>query len=323
MSSKNQERITAPALSEAEIKKHWPDGQPEAIIFASASLRKGLLLHLWLQMLEGKSQIQFSTPDFVGAVNLDFSSPLAFQKSVEDQIRNGDGTAKQSVVIGYFFGVPIILDPQDGETRSHDALAESRNKINSVSEKYAGRNVVIFACDTVGEVEAAFGEWKRFGKPRNEPGFHEDVERLGQEVWKLFYLWDHYWRSDGLSVPLKHQNALLMRGAKNGQSTETVHNTTLELQVPHDFESVFRNLNVFLESGGGGVFQQLIDWTISILDKISDDEMRSVLAQMPEEQRPWHLMLNIMGMQAWQLLSALRASTGLQYTDTEIESVIA
>ncbi|NCN82403.1 MAG: hypothetical protein GW947_00385 [Candidatus Pacebacteria bacterium] len=313
----NSNPVNRASLSKEEAERHWPQGRPEAIVFASASLRKGLLLHLWLQLLGGTSPGKSITPDFVGEVQLDFSSPLAFQQSVEAQIRNGDGTAIQSVLIGYLYGVPIILDPQNGETRSNNALGESENKIASVSERYAGKDVIIFACDTVGEVEKTNNSWIRFGKPRNEPEFAENVKSLGSEVWKLFYLWDHYWRSDGAPVPLKHTNALLVKYAEKKVSS----NTTLSLEVPHDFDRVFTFFTVFLESGGGGIFQQLIDWTNNTLDKISDLEMKRALAQLPEEQQPWYLMFDIMGVQAWQLLEVLSEVAGLQYTDLETESV--
>lgn len=313
--------VNRASLPKDEVERHWPQGQPEAIIFASASLRKGLLLHLWLQLLGGTSPGKSITPDFVGEVQLDFSSPLAFQQSVEAQIRNGDGTAIQSVLIGYLYGVPIILDPQNGETKSNNALGESENKIVSVSERYAGKDVIIFACDTVGAVEKTSNNWKRFGKPRNELNFTENVSRLGPEIWKLFYLWDHYWRSDGAPVPLKHTNVLLAKHANGKVSSKTTRETTLSLEVPHDFDRVFTFFTVFLESGGGGIFQQLIDWTNNTLDRISDVEMRRVLAQLPEEQQPWYLMFNIMGLQVWQLLSALSEVAGLQYTDPETESV--
>jgi len=317
MSTPEQPAVTRENLSDAEIKNHWPKGKPDAIIFASASLRKGLLLNLWLQWLTGTDPSESSIPGFVGAISLNCSDPILFQRSVEEQIRNGDGTAKEPVLIGHLYGVPIILEPQDGETKSNIAAKESANKIASVWKKYEGRDVVIFACDTVGEVELFDGKWERFGKPANEPDFSYRIEALGQEVWELFYLWEHSWRADGKPVKQKHTNALVMeRLSKKGD--QATYTTNLELELPHDFERIFRSLQVFLESGGGGLFQQFIDWSADVLDQISDEEMKKVLAQLPETQRTWYLMMNIMGLQAWQLLPALSGATGLVYTEKQV-----
>lgn len=316
--------ITRETLTKAEVLQFWPKGQPEALVFASASLRKGLLLNLWLQWLLGVDPTESTVPGFVGSATLDFSNPIAFQQSVEAEIRNGDGTAKESVVIGYFYGVPLLLEPQDGETRSNEAIDESKKKIVSVQEKYKDHDVVIFACDTVGEIEKSDGSRVRTGKPRNEEGFSDLVERVGLEVAKLFYLWDHYWRADGKPVGLDHKNGLVAGRFKPGNDNPELyeHVSILHKEVPHDFEMVFRFLKIFFESGGGGVFQQLIDWTEDVLTKISNEEMRSKVMRLPEGQRPWYFMIHIMGMQAWQLLDMLSEVAGLQYTDSETESVV-
>ncbi|OGJ38689.1 MAG: hypothetical protein A3A82_03090 [Candidatus Pacebacteria bacterium RIFCSPLOWO2_01_FULL_47_12] len=308
MPAKEQLQLDSRTLTKEQLERYWPNGKPDVIIFATASVRKGLFAYLALKYwLQNVNPDDSDTPGFTGANWLDYSNPMAFQASVEAQIRNGDGKAKEQIPLGYLFGVPVILVPQDGESGTHDVVEESKRKVDSVSSLFPGQKVVAFGCDTTSKTISSRGT-QMFGKPTNEADY--DQETFDSQR----YLTDHYW-DEGKEVTVTHVTAFVMRlyDETANSPKELIIETKLIKQAPQVLEQLLA-LKVYLESGGGAMIQQVIKWTSDILDQIDDELMREVLRDFPEDIRAFLLIMSVMGFNAWLLLPALRDLTKLRYT---------
>jgi len=328
-------QIRPEAITSQTDSEFWGNGQPEKIVIATASLRKALMIHWWME------NFAFKLPDFqdwseaMGQISADML-PIEYQRLIEAEIQNGDGTLQQARSLGYLHGVEVVVESQQGEGPDNsDPVAQSRNKITSVLllPEYQEKDVIVIASDTVGLVNG-----QHLGKPRNDSNF-PDLESLGREefekrlpYFKIWYLLNYYdsakmpdfeaWypivtelkleasQIQSLFVVLpapetdklhdKHVNALVTRRGDH----EKVIKTELEFEIPSREELMFL-VKVFLESGGGGVTQQLINWTISVIDQIADDYMRSVFERIPEEQRAWYLIFHLMGVPVWAFTATL------------------
>lgn len=152
----------------------WHGDPPELVVLTTASLRKGYFVSLANKNLDF-SQVPNFLPEGMEDVrqfSVKTHEPLEFQRLVEDKIHNGDGTLPPDKVLflGYYYGVPLIVDPQTGETDGNDdPLTQSRNKIDSVQHqvRYQGIDATFVSSDTVGSVLQPDGTVFHLGKPRN------------------------------------------------------------------------------------------------------------------------------------------------------------
>lgn len=162
----------------AEELRYWSNNPPEAIVLATGSVRKAYFVWLAMHDFNFAQAPDFLTnKDWLAGVNLG-TNPLEFQQIIEANIRNGDGALSQgeALYLGEYYGVPVYVDPQNGETdTNHDAGDQSKRKIDSVTSqsRYSEKDVIVVACDTVGLVDPE-GEKHALGKPRNHPDFKDD-----------------------------------------------------------------------------------------------------------------------------------------------------
>lgn len=283
-------------------QQFWQENNPTAIVFASSSLRKGILLAF---ALAGYSREAIQRVPLLEELPFDpksASTPLEFQQLLEKHIPNGDGELKGSVYVGEFRGIPVYMVPQQGETdKNDDPLIQSINKVIDVQGSLAGKRVLIFGSDSTGLVNG-----EHLGKPRyysDRVGRFErgvrDVDFTNPEEVAQYceaYLLQFY----SQDTTIVHNNAIFaaMYGTDSLQSA--YQETSLE-QTIINVKQRLATLQVYLDAGGGGIFQQLVDWLDDIHSQLSDVVMREVIAQLPEEQQPWAVIAHIMGMPAWAL----------------------
>ena len=293
----------APAISMEKMDQLWFGHMPEAIIIASSSRRKALMLFQWMQRMD-RSQ----NPEFVPAdVTYLQGDPLTFQQAVEDSIRNGDNELAEDEVLflGYLRGVPVLMHPQRGETDGDKPGEESQNKINSIKGRYAGRDVIFIASDTIGTVGA---QKEALGKPSNMAGFPKTGTEAEQAAWIDEKLrWGRFFdRLDGQPVPVEHVNVVILERPSKGTRVEKM--TVLNNEIPHDEEFV-RQLPIFRQSGIGGVNQSLMgDWNHAeaLIERVSDPEFKRLLLDLEQpELAVFFLMFHFMGVPALFIPSLL------------------
>ncbi len=285
-----------------EEAEYWSDAAPPAIVFASSSLRKAILLAF---ALSGFNRQAIRTVPFLEQMPFDpteTETPMEFQVLLEKTVRNGDGELEVPIFVGVFQGVPVYMVPQTGETdKNDDPLDQSKKKVENVRGQLAGKNVIVFGSDTTGLINGV-----HLGKPRNYGG--DEIEGFPQgfqsvdpsdpgqvEAFKLAYLKTFY----ALDTPIVHNNGLYASRGDIEVVTAT-RVTRLELVI-RNVQDRLAELEVLLESGGGGLFQQFMDWRENLIQQLSDELMRSVIESLPEDQQPWAVLAHIMGMPAWAL----------------------
>ncbi len=336
---------TAPTLT-AEDRRFWGELAPHAVVFASCSLRKALLkyveLHDYdLSCLKQVPFLQNQLPPDVA----DLTDPLEFQRRIEELIPNGDGTIKESILIGDWHGVPVYMVPSDGETDVPDVMLQAQNKVNAVKDKFPGKRVLIYGSDTAGDVlysEESGKTVAHLGKPRNSrkplPSFengHLSVDREDPESEDQFLAEYKAWLYSEDARLLMHTLATYMLLlAEDGETV--VFEAELETELEFDLAELRPKLDeiiIFAESAGGGVAQQLIVWTENVLDQIhevttmkhispdaaadvptvvisyeeSDEWMAAVLATLPENSRNPATLYHIMGSHGWFVTHVLNS----------------
>lgn len=314
----NEVGLDATVFTKAEYE-HWSENPPSAIVFASSSLRKAILLAVALSEFN-TSAIQ--TVPFLEHMPFDPSkarTPLEFQQQLEYHVPNGDGELKEAIFVGVFQGVPVYMVPQEGETDRNDApLHQSENKVEDVRKRLQDKDVLIFGSDSTGLINGV-----HLGKPRNHidaiDGFPAGFQSVDQsdplqvEAFKRAYL-KNFYSSD---TSLVHNNALFASRGENQDFTAT-RETRLELVI-RNVQERLAELQVFLESAGGGMFQQFFDLLGDIEDQLSDILMREAIAQLPAEQRPWAVIAHIMGMPAWALPGVIEELIREYVRDASVE----
>lgn len=293
----DQEVITA------EDHEYWNGDNPRAIVVSTSSTRKGLLLAL---ALSGYNRGSIRTVPLLEELPFDPSeanTPLELQQLIEEHIPNGNGELKESVLVGEFRGVPVYMVPQQGETdRNDDPTFQSMNKVIDVHNNIGNKEVIIFGSDSTGLINGV-----HLGKPRYYSGKVGRFEHGALDVdfsnpsevleYCRAYL-EEFYLNDTKSV---HNNAVVaVRVTKEGVRKTVVRETSLVQEIKGVAERL-DELQIYLDAGGGGLFQLFVDWYGNILDEVSDIYMREAIAQLPEEQRPWAFICHIMGMPAWAL----------------------
>lgn len=295
----------------ADDREYWSGNNPQAIVFASSSIRKGMLLALALGGYNLESIRKLPFLEELPFDPTDATTPLELQQLLEQHIPNGNGELKESVYVGEFRGVPVYMVPQEGETdRNDDPKLQSTNKVFDVHANIGNKRVVIFGSDSTGLINGV-----HLGKPRHYPGKVGRFERGGLDVdysnpaevleYSRAYL-EEFYLHDTESV---HNNALVaVRVGENGQERMVVRETSLMQQI-RGVKERLDELQIYLDAGGGGLFQLFFEWYEDIMDQLSDILMREAIAQLPEEQQRWAVISHIMGMPAWALPSVFEELT--------------
>jgi hypothetical protein len=287
----------------------WHGQPPQKIICASSSVRKGVMLAQLLSGLSFAGEKPYlsiapdeSRPKYGNVLDETTVSvvPLDLNKFLDSHIYNGDGAmnADREILLGYFHGVPVYMVRTEGETQSNEVpVQEARNKIDWLRDKYTAQDVIFFATDTVSKVstsEENLGKpvnlWKRLGGPR------ENLEGFLAEYKKRYY---------PVGTKLSHLSGTVVVRSRRGEifTNEDIETeVTLTAQVTED---AFPNIIISPDTGGGGVLQQLYDWNERVIDQVSDEEMKNVLAQEPLGVREWLLFCHIAGVPFWVIQESL------------------
>lgn len=291
---------TASKQEKAELQAEAPFWQnpPEAVIFASNSLRKALLLY-W-SMIAAYDVHKW--PSFASHIPFDaakIKDAFSIHHFFEENIHNGDGTVRQPFLIGFLpDGVPLYLCPTDGETSGNeDPVGESWNKIADIQQFFVGQDVIIFSSDAVQAIRTS-GDAK-LGKPENRAEFAQfGDDDAGIAAFKQWYIDTFYRVDDGEPLNDVHQTGLAgMRG-------ETRHELHISMSVEVE-ERLLAAIDVCLQMGGGGVFQQLIG-QLAAEDpaawlRLQNPELTAYLESVDSELHPYIVVFHIMGMPAWTL----------------------
>lgn len=293
-----------------EDQKYWKENNPKAIVFASSSIRKAILLAF---ALSGYDRDAIKKVPFLEKLPFDPTlarTPLELQQLIEQHIPNGNGELQNvvgeqptSIYVGEYRGVPVYMVSQEGETdKNNDPRQQSSDKISDVQRTLGEKPVLIFGSDSTGLIGG-----EHLGKPRQYPKEVGRFKRGAQDVvftdpsdvaeYCAAYLEKFYFQD----TETVHNNALVaVRPVAAEQQNVVVRETSLTRQIK-GVQARLDQLQIYLDAGGGGLFQQFVDWYGNILDEVSDIYMREAVAQLPEEQRPWAVICHIMGMPAWAL----------------------
>jgi len=280
-------------------QEFWHNDPPQMIVLATASIRKAYFVYLAMNDFDFRTPPAFLGDDAAWTQTIGLNtSPLELQRILESHIRNGDGQLSQKslLFLGFCHGVPIYVDPQNGETaENHNPTEQSFAKIKSLQTRgfYQNRDVLFIASDTVGDVHG-----QDLGKPRNLSDFPQknegESEAEYQEKLKAFDIWyvlryytefgskqsfTNWFASYNFSLEAAKQavaaelnqishadsikdlhinSLLLVRGEKQAS---IVTNLEFTLSFPAQLRLVGQaaganGLLAYLESGGGGITQR-------------------------------------------------------------------
>ncbi|MBP7774640.1 hypothetical protein KA078_02510 [Candidatus Woesebacteria bacterium] len=276
---------------------------PEAVVFTSNSLRKAVLMY-WQLICEYDLNSWPAFAAHIPYIPEEISTALSVHSYFETHIHNGDGKVREPMLLGLLpDGTPVLLCPTDGESHDNeDPILEATRKINDVKDFFVGRDVVFISSDAVQHIRTA-GEGK-LGKPMNSPMYHEML-KLGlakgiasEQVEESFieaYKAKYYSVTDGQPLQDVHLTGLVVeRGAKK---IERQYTLSVEVQ-----EWMIECVQVCMDMGGGGVFQQFIDLLAEtdpqIWLKLEPTETTEHLLQFDEKLWPYVIIFQIMGMPA-------------------------
>jgi hypothetical protein len=305
-----RERENNRSLSAADLA-FWHNDPPEKIIFASSSIRKGLQWAMLLsglafpgieeyELAENRSQVSEGGHygDWVGK-RVVSPQPLSLQTFLDTNIHNGDGALRESgeVLVGYLHDVPIYMVRTEGETKNNfDPIAESNNKINDLRERYGEQDVIFVATDTMSHVSSLLDDAEKLGKPENMPDYPKGGSAKEIEAYLQAYKEKYY----PVDTKIRHLSGTVVARVKKGfevgeyRSEKEVH---LDSVVTED---AFEHLIIYGDVGGGGVLQQLFDWTEErIIDQITDPEMKEALNNCETQEQRWLLYCHIAGVPHW------------------------
>lgn len=272
----------------------WQGAPPQELIIATGSVRKALMaIHLMKGLVfpEDKStQLGETYENFNQA-------PLSLHAYMDKYIYNGDGQLKsgQKIYLCSFKGVPVFAEYSNGETAGNEPIEQARNKALDLAQKYEGQSVWILSTDT-SDYPDKDGDGQRdkdsyLGKIMNHPDY-PGLDSPELEDFLQHYLDEHY----PIGTHVIHNNGLALTDAKTGETRHllaTLH-TTIRERLTTDIIKVFEDV------GGGGVFQQIIDWKAEkLLEEIADEGAKNALTGKDKEEVEWILSAQSAGMVWW------------------------
>lgn len=276
----------------AEELDFWKGNPPKELIIATGSVRKALMA---IYLMKGLV-FPLDEETALGEKYTHFTkTPLTLHSYLDKHIFNGDGQLRVKAFLCHFKGVPVYAEPSDGETAHNEPLEQARNKAQSLAEKYKGQNVWILSTDTTDYPDKnGNGERKKdsyLGKIMNHPEFPGfESPELSDFLQK--YLDDHY----PVGTHLVHSNGLALTNADTGETEHLL--VTLHTQIKDRLTTDI--VKVFLDVGGGGIFQQVVNWKAEkLLEETADEHAQKALVGKDREETEWILSAQAAGMVWW------------------------
>lgn len=241
--------------------------------------------------------------------------PGALQKYFDEHVYNGDNQIKstEEIRVGKYElssgkVVDVYVRRSDGETKGNDPKEQARNKANALISKYKGRkNAILVGLDAVASTTTVK---EPLGKPENLDQYQAVLEAIKQDPtsadhqMSTFIRWylDSFYPED---VKMVHDNGIALvrtfNTSKRVLKSEQV--VQLHAQLPANVREM---LLLYLDCGGGGVFQQSIDWLSDRLEQyFADGAKPSFWSLLKPEQKRWMLYFQIVGVPIWAVLDAV------------------
>lgn len=309
---------------------------PDKIIFATSSKRKMMVLN-WLLNEQDPGEFLVEKNFISEDILKEPSLPLYLQSYFETFVYNGDGQIKddeEHFVGEYNLGnkkVPVFVRPTNGETKGNDPIEQAKNKSQALSEYYQGENVLIVAMDTVGSPDTIEG-LDPLGKPENDDSFQPfiddfptdflpdknldifEIDDMAVDFFKAYYLATLF----PPDTKMLHSNGIsIVNPIDKEQSREEL--IQLESKIT---EELFEVLDIFIDCGGGGVFQQTVDWLGSGQENNSflkkyfvDNQIPKNWDSLTDYDKRWLLFFQIIGIPLWVVLEEIDT---LFQTDIEL-----
>lgn len=293
-------------------RKYWRGNPPQEIIIASSSMRRGIMAAYLMSGLRFPGFIEKNTNPASDTNESIFVADQAtdLQDYFRTLIPNGDGRlpAGEKALLGYLHGVPVYIERQDGETKSNEHMLQAYNKAVYMREQYKDQDVIIVAIDTVDGPETTT---EQLGKPEKMPEFIEyNPDEHGGLPFEQWFLESFF----PVGIRNNHHNGVAVLRTTDSTSEFPLWDLSLQLEVR---EEVFPHLQVFLDCGGGGVCQQLINWLSPEEVKAAlPQNMREVVGDLSHEMQMWTLYCHITGMPWWAVEQMISEQYGTIERDT-------
>lgn len=154
-------------MTDGEREIWGQDGPAEEVVFASGSIRKAVN---FLQTLNGFRYVLAELRDGRVQVLKENPTPLEFYAHLAQHTTNGNGELKDKVLLGYYHGVPVYVDHQNGEEDADNhPTRQARKKIEWYARQHAdGKDRIVIACDTV---DGPLSDGLSYASPEEHPFF--------------------------------------------------------------------------------------------------------------------------------------------------------
>lgn len=248
----------------------WRGEKPDLIVFATSSVRKALTFSWALHDFSfdhfDDLDISVKGPGMKG-----LETPAEIQAYFSEYIYNGDMALTHALQLGEFEGVPVWAHPQEGETESNEnPVAESVHKIEPLRDRFEDQQVLVVSSDVVGYSSAFFDvdQVIKMGKPINYKQQREAQvvaqEELPWDSIDAFTTWYKQVVFDE-GVVLGHLSGIAALNTWDSAlytaQIELIQQVTAELQA---------GLEVYMDAGLGGAWQQLQEMVSNTLDLLQD-----------------------------------------------------
>jgi len=265
-------------LASREIRNHfglsteesvWKGEQPDRIVFATSSVRKAVIFSWALNDFSFAHMSELSF-DLKGPGLEGVSTPEEIQEYFNAYIYNGDMALKEPVFIGEYEGVPVWAYPQIGETESNEnPVIESVNKVESFSDAFDGENVLVISSDVVGTSSAysSVDSMIKMGKPTNFKRQLEASADPSELSWSSEDEFTAWYKESVFQVgaELGHISGIAVLNLQD----QLLYTAQLEL-VQQIVEDLHQHLEVYMDAGLGGAWQQMQEYFQDTLTLLSD-----------------------------------------------------
>lgn len=234
-------------------------------------------------------------------LDLTTQNPSEFHEKLEQQIPNRDNELPEDseIELGELAALTFVGKSQRGENPvTETAEVEALNKINDVARHLQGQDVLIFSSDTIGENSNSS---EKLGKPLKHPEFPHNASEIEIQQFRKWYMETYY--KPGTEV--SHVHAFAMLNVLNGEQFQVT--TRLTQIIPKNITEIATRF--YDQSGGAGIWQQLINWNGKILDSITSPLMKKYFAEMSAQRQKELFYLHLIGIPSWQIMPALNALT--------------
>jgi hypothetical protein len=308
-------------------------GPPQEIIVATGSIRKALMA---LHLIYGLHFTRFDGGNRGNRPATSIDSPNELQNYFDENIFNGDGQLKkgQKVKLAYFHGVPIFVENGDGEGPGNEPIEQAEKKVVALAAKYIAqdKDVMIISTDTVERISTSV---EPMGKPMNNPDYPKaedfqspDELEAARSDFLAKYKQNYY--PPGTNIENTNGVAVLRTGRREEVDDQSLVPTLFSgeeiLSAKVTPEDVFE---IIADCGGGGVLQQLIEWSDELLGQFGGDAQnilmivdhafadlnaRTSAEKLAELEKSIHYMAQFLfycqvtGMPWWRLVNLIKES---------------